>query len=634
MQINLKTEVHYLKLLLLRLAIVYLMCVLTRSIFYLGNQEALSGLDLGELLAIYFYALRFDTVSIFYVNLLFVVLHVLPTQLRERRVYQHLQKAVFYLSNGTMLFFELADVVYFPYSLKRMTGNDFGMGSDIKNLLPQFLSEFWWLLLIAGLILILMEWLYRKTEKKKIATQPKLLGQLIVLVFTIGATVLAMRGGFQLRPVVPLEASLYVDELRYMPLVSNTTLSLIHTWSNKGIEPKVYFEEGKEKEYFQLYNLPISDSMPAMQKKNVMIIVIESFGQGYVGWFGQNRFSRTPFLDSLINKGLLFEDAHANGLRSTQGIAAILGGIPSLMREHYIFSSYNTNKINGLGGLLKKEGYETSFFHGGHIGTMDFNKFAPLAGFNNYHGYETYVEATGNKTNYDGNWGAWDMPFYDYTIDQLALHKEPFASVLFSINPHHPYNVPESFDCNEEKPIWCAVRYADRSLQQFFEKAKQQAWFDNTLFVITADHIGAIMNPLNYQRERCFRIPILFYAPADSSLVGVQKGIMQQIDIIPTVLDYLDYPHSTKTFGVSKFDKTIKTNYAYVEHENTYQIINDSLILFFNGKKTINMANYLKDSSFSKNLIAKKPTEFKLLENTLKAIIQTHDHAIVNNQLN
>ena len=147
------------------------------------------------------------------------------------------------------------------------------------------------------------------------------------------------------------------------------------------------------------------------------------------------------------------------------------------MSEHYIFSSYNTNKINGLGGLLAKEGYETSFFHGGHIGTMDFNKFAPLAGFNAYHGYETYVENTKDETNYDGNWGAWDMPFYDYTIDQLVLHKEPFASVLFSINPHHPYNIPEDFDCNEDEAIWCAVRYADSALQRFFEMAKKQPWF-------------------------------------------------------------------------------------------------------------------------------------------------------------
>ena len=100
---------------------------------------------------------------------------------------------------------------------------------------------------------------------------------------------------------------------------------------------------------------------------------------------------------------------------------------------------------------------------------------------------------------------------------------------------------------------------------------------------------------------------------------------MQQIDIIPTVLGYLDYPHPIKTFGVSKFDESITNNYAYVEHENSYQIINDSLILFFNGEKTINVANYIRDTSFSKNLIHKFSKESKLLEYTLKSIIQTHD---------
>ncbi|MCP4443296.1 MAG: sulfatase-like hydrolase/transferase [Aureispira sp.] len=634
MQKRLKTEVHYAKLLLQRLAIVYLMYAIVRFVFYWYNQNAFGSLGGLELLSIFFYALRFDTSSIFYVNFLFIVLHVLPTKQREHSWYKRLQKVVFYAGNSTIIFFELVDTVYFPYSFKRMTGNEFEMGSDLKNLAPQFLKEFWWLLLVAGLIVVLMEWLYRKTEQKQLQEQPKLLGQTLVLVLMLGISIIGLRGGLQVRPVVPLMASKYVNDMRQMPLVSNTILSMIHTWNTKKMVPKVYFDEAEQKQFFDFYRPTVDTSVSRMKKKNVMIVVMESFGQEYVGWFGQQKPSRTPFFDSLINQGLLFKNAHANGLRSTEGITAVLAGIPALMNEHYIFSPYNGNKIDGLGTLLEREGYQTSFFHGGHIGTMDFDKFLPILGFKDYHGHENYVEATGKSDDYDGNWGTFDMPFFDYTIKELSSkHKEPFVSVLFSINPHHPYRVPDDFECDEEDPIWCAVRYADMAYRQFWEDAKKQPWFENTLFVFTADHIGTAIAEMTYQRERCFRIPILFHAPSDSSLKGVREDIMQQIDIIPTTLDYLNYPHDFKTFGISQFDESIKRKYAYARHEEVYQIINDSLILFFNGKNSVNMANYKKDTFFSYNLIKKMPKEFKLLEQTLKSIIQTHDHALVNNQL-
>ncbi len=271
MQKRLKTEVHYAKLLLQRLAIVYLMYAIVRFVFYWYNQNAFGSLGGLELLSIFFYALRFDTSSIFYVNFLFIVLHVLPTKQREHSWYKRLQKVVFYAGNSTIIFFELVDTVYFPYSFKRMTGNEFEMGSDLKNLAPQFLKEFWWLLLVAGLIVVLMEWLYRKTEQKQLQEQPKLLGQTLVLVLMLGISIIGLRGGLQVRPVVPLMASKYVNDMRQMPLVSNTILSMIHTWNTKKMVPKVYFDEAEQKQFFDFYRPTVDTSVSRMKKKNVMI---------------------------------------------------------------------------------------------------------------------------------------------------------------------------------------------------------------------------------------------------------------------------------------------------------------------------------------------------------------------------
>lgn len=631
---NFLNELQPLYRLLLRLLLLYAAMVLCRLLFWVYNADAFSGLTGGELLAIFFYALRFDTSSLLYVNALFILLHILPLPWRDRKGYERLQKGVFYCSNLPMFFLELSDVAYFPFAFRRMLRGDFHMQSDIKNLLPQFLSEFWWLIACFVLLIVLLEMGYRRTQRIRLQAT-RLWVQLVLFPICIGLVIIGMRGGLQLRPLMPQAAAQYVSDTRFMPLVSNTTLQLIHSFQQTSIQPKNYLPES---ELAQLFPLEQRPRLASMQRLNVVFLVIESFGCEYIGYFHPDRPSHTPFLDSLLssNKGLVFNNMYANGTRSTQGIVAIAGGFPSLMNDPFMFSSYQSNALVGMGNLLQKEGYETGFFHGGEVGTMDFDKFAKVVGFQHYHGRSQYIEDNDYpaERDYDGNWGVWDIPFYQYTLQQLNGYREPFFATIFTINPHHPFNVPADFEAQhpDTEKLWRAVRYADTALRFFWQQAQQQSWFQRTLFAITADHIGPVQSELYQQRVYRYRIPLWLHAPADTMLRGVHVYPTQQIDIQPTVLQYLGYPHPYPALGSDQLDSMNRRPYSYTYESGIYQIMDATYSLQFDGEHVIALFDHQRDPLLQQNRLGELPEVQARLEKQLKAAIQTHHRVLITNE--
>ncbi|MCH2022388.1 MAG: sulfatase-like hydrolase/transferase [Saprospiraceae bacterium] len=626
-----KNNLYYVSLLVKRLAIVYLLFAICRLLFYTYNATFFNEISALELGALFILALRFDTSSILYVNVLVVFMHIIPFSLRTTRWYQKLLKLVFLISNALVLFIELADIVYYPYAFRRMLRSDFDMSGDIQNLIPQFISEFWALMIIYIFLIGLTYYLYKKTEKDSIgplAFTP----QIILFIFFSAMTVLGMRGGFQLRPIMPVVASQYVSNIQYMPLVSNTTLGLIHSFFQREVKQKSYFNL---KTLERIYSLDKKATHTNFDKKNIVILVCESLGNEYVGFFGKGK-GNTPFLDSMLQEGVNFVNMYANGTRSTQGLAAINGSLPALMTDPFIFSAYQNNNIIGLGDLLIKEGYTNAFFHGGEVGTMGFDHFMPTVGIHNYFGRHHYLKENNYSKNqdYDGNWGVWDVPFYDYAIKKIGTFQQPFFTTLLSINVHHPFNVEPWFveQYPKRNKRQRAIKYADHNLKLFFEKASKYPWFDSTLFVITADHTGPNRSAQYMTREGCYRIPLLLYCPSDSSLIGVREEVTQQIDIMPTVLGYLGYSKAYKSFGVNKFDNSNTEHYSYTFEKDIYQIIANDFVLQFDGEKTIALYNKKNDINLRKNIASKHPDVIAKLERHLKAVIQTYNRVLIENK--
>jgi phosphoglycerol transferase MdoB-like AlkP superfamily enzyme len=614
-----------------RIGILVLVYFLCRVLFYSFNYHYLPGASP----LLFLYGVRFDLMAIVFTNILFIVFSILPFKFRGNKYYQICLKLLFLVPNSIALLANCIDIAYFKYTLRRTTGDIFhlqGMGKDIFNLLPQFLADYYYIILIwIGLIWLMIK-LYRKTEivflKENSSSVKYYALQILMMIVWVGAAIVAARGGTQGKPAEIITANRYANAT-LAPLVLNSPYTVLKTLERGSLVPNNYFDEATALTYFNPVKKPLY--LTTMKPMNVVIIIMESFSYEYSGLSGN--VSYTPFLDSIAKEALLFSNAYANTKSSVNGIPAILAGIPQLMNQPFISSSYGANKITSFATLLKDEGYHSSFFHGGNNGTMGFDDFISLAGFDLYYGRVEYEKDKKNKgADYDGLWGIYDDKFFKHYAQKLNQLPQPFFSSIFSLSSHHPYKIPEPFNSSIAEGslnIHKSIRYADMALADLFENIKNTPWFDNTLFVITADHTGDPETSYYGNRVGMLRIPIVFYQPGSVSLKGENKKVIQQIDILPSVMHLLGYEKPYFCFGENVFEES-EENYAVMAYGDLYQIINSEKALFFDGSEITAMYDLKQDSLLYNNLIHNGNNDDRL-SNRLKSIIQQYNHSLINN---
>ena len=614
-----------------RISFLILLYATCRLCFLIANRQEFNLNTPVSTLLLFIYGIRFDLSAIFLTNSIFILVCLAPNPFNLHKYYDFFLKVLFVITNSFFLLLNLIDTAYFPFIHKRMQSDAFGFingnkGNEFYRLLPHFLMEYWYLWLTFFLFVFLLINFYNRTEKLKLKVQQSFKNyfySIVIFLISTGCSILAIRGGFQMKPLNIIHASEMV-EVQNSPIILNTPFTILTTFKRKNLKPVDYFSENEMKAFYNKQKKGYS-SKP-FNRKNVVIIIIESLSKKHIGYF--NGSNQTPFLDSLFSESLVFSNAFANAKESIQGIPAITASIPSLQEEPFIFSPYSGNRITSIANTLKKENYNTSFFHGGSNGTMGFNSYCKMAGFDEYYGRDEY----NNEKDFDGEWGIWDEPFLENFSDQLSNKKEPFMSTVFTLNTHHPFTIPEKYkDKFQQKghPFLTCVRYADYAISRFFEKAKKTAWFNNTIFVITADHTAPIKINDNLNVLDDYRIPIVFYDP-NGTLKGIDNKIANQIDILPSILSLLNFPHNYFTIGKNLFEK--ENNFFSINYNaGIYEYIDTSYCYQFNGQQGIALFNWKKDSSFHFNLISKINGED--CSNNLKKMIQLFNYSMINNML-
>ncbi|MBI9039554.1 MAG: sulfatase-like hydrolase/transferase [Bacteroidales bacterium] len=633
--------------LLLKLAIILDLFWMSRLLLWVFNPSYFSELGFCGFFEVLFYGLRFDISALMMVNLPIIFLWVLPFNFTYNKIYQKITCFIFYLFNSIALAANFIDIIYFRFTLKRTSGDIFNYfaneDSQFLGLIPQFIIDFWYILLIWLAFIFLMIFLCKKIHAELRSSQKstiKVVSSRILFFFLfLFISIIGIRGGFQLKPISIIHAGTYAEG-KNLPLILNTPFSIIKTINQNALKSVKYFK--KEEEAASIYS-PVhkvfSDSLfEEFRNFNVVIIIMESFSSEHIAALNPkldlessigNYKGFTPFLDSLINESLVF-NGFANGKRSIEGIPAILSSIPTLMNYDFITSIYSGNKVSSIANLLKEKAYSTAFFHGGTNGTMGFEAFTKMAGFDKYYGRSEY----NNENDYDGKWGIYDEEFFQYFANELNETKEPFLSVFFSLSSHHPYSIPEKHKNKFRKgqlEIHESIGYSDYSLGEFFKTASKMPWFENTLFVITADHTSENYYPEYQTMVGNYSIPIVFYKP-NSRLQGSAETIAQQIDIMPSILSFLNYDKDFIAFGNDLF--TAKSdNFAVSYLNGNYQLIKDDYVLSFNGKESHYLYNFKKDNLLKNNLIEKENRVVKEMEIFLKAIIQQYNDRMINNKL-
>jgi len=525
----------------------------------------------------------------------------------------------------------LADVMYFQYTFKRATGDALDLlvlGGDFIRLLPQFLYDFWYLVLSWVALMWFSNKLYTRFGNPPQEKTSGVKMQLLWLVGIVLMSIIAGRGGLQLKPIGIITAGFNTSP-QNIPLVLNTPFTVLTTLGKEELEEVSFF---KQDELAAVYS-PVhqySAAPDSVKALNVVVLIMESFSSEYSAVFGNRSNTFTPTLDSLSGNGMVFLRCFANGRKSIEGIPAITAGLPNLMDEPYITSIFAGNNVQSIAGNLAGNGYSSSFYHGGANGTMGFDAFAIVSGYQRYEGRKEYD----NDAYFDGKWGIFDEEYFQYFKEGLDQQQQPFSSCFVSLSSHNPYIIPKRYDSVFKAgplPIHQSIQYADYAMGQFFEAAAQTDWFDNTLFVITADHCAQAEDNYYKNRVGMYSVPLLFYHPK-GGLKGVSNRVTQQIDILPSVMDYLGYGSAFVGFGNSVFEEE-NGGFAINYLNGLHQLIQADYVLQFNGVETVGLYNYEVDKNLSNNLARSESEVTVPMEKLLKGIIQSYNYRLIHNQL-
>ena len=620
--------------LLLAYAVYFLARIIYLTINYSYFYQDLTLVHLFELLGA---GLVFDTSAILVTNIPYIVLMLLPWQGKERPAYQQLCRWVFVIVNSLALAINLIDACYFRFTMRRTTTTVFSEFANEQNLGSIFFTETLNHLYLVFLFAFVAWGLYQLARYSTLRHDSLHwwhydVAMLLSLAFVAPFVVAGIRGGFAtaVRPITISNANQYVNLPIEAALVLNTPFSLYRTIGKDVFSVPDYFASEQELEaYYSPVHRPASG---IMDKKNVVVLIVESFGREYIGALNpclddSQYKGYTPCIDSLIARSITFSHTYCNGRKSIDGMPSILSSIPMFI-EPFFLTPASMNHVSGLASILGGEGYQTAFFHGAQRGSMGFQAFARSTGFKDYYGREDFSrdKRFGGEQEFDGTWAIWDEPFLQYYCAKMSEMKEPFMTAVFTASSHHPYAVPEKY--RERFPeegieIHKCIRYTDMALGEFFRSASRQPWFKNTIFVLTSDHTNLSDHDYYQTDLGGFCSPIIIYEPGNADLQpAVQDKIAQQIDILPTVLGMLHYPKPYFAFGIDVLNTPAEDTWAVNYLNGIYQYVKHGHVLQFDGQRT--RAVYaLTDSLMKHNLVGNCPDQ-ESMEHELKAIIQQY----------
>lgn len=292
-------------------------------------------------------------------------------------------------------------------------------------------------------------------------------------------------------------------------------------------------------------NLERSIENPGPEKKlNVVLISVESFSADFMAHFG-NKKNITPFLDSLAEHSLLFTNLYATGTRTVRGLEALSLCIPPTPGQS-IVRRPNNEGLFSLGKVFQQKGYRSEYIYGGYGYFDNMNYFFS----NNSYEVTDRTALKDSEINYENIWGVADENLFSLAIKNLDAHtpeRPVFAHVMTTSN-HRPFTYPDGrIDIPSHTGRKGAVKYTDYAIGRFIHEASRKPWFNNTIFIIVADHCASSAGKTELPIEK-YHIPMLIYSPAHVQ-PAVMNRLMSQIDIGPTVLGLLNFSYTSKFFG-------------------------------------------------------------------------------------
>jgi phosphoglycerol transferase MdoB-like AlkP superfamily enzyme len=548
---------------------------LLRVIFLLYHIKlvALEHIKPGEALLSFWYALKLDTATTGYILIIPALILLIQGLFKANwlnivnKVYTYI--LIFCWSLITAI--ELASFSEWKYKLN--TGafvHLHNLGEAYQSISAlQFFSLLLFLIIVSGSSYILYSRIFYLSVKER---SRYIIYPFIFFIVAIPSLFVMLRGGFN--DIAISESSAFYSN---HSILNWTAVNSGYHLAFNVLETSRY----KKSNNYQFYNIQdarntVNDilrtekdttiSILKNTRPNIVILLMESWTADLIESLGAKP-GITPEFAKLEKDGLLFTHFYCSGNRSHEGIASIIGGLPALPYTTFTANPVKFPKFPSLVQRLDKEGYNSSFYYGGQL---DYgNLRAYLLG--------NHCEQLVEERNIDpgiprGRLGVHDQYLYQKHIEDLKNIKEPFFSVVFSLSSHSPYDYPMEpvIDwAGPENPFINSAYYTDKCLGEYFEMARKQPWFDNTLFIIVADHGHNSYKNWRYESYEYHHIPLMFYGKVlKEEFRGIKDDrIADNSSIAKTLLKQLNLPAEEFKWGSDLFNP-----YA---PEFAYMVLND-----------------------------------------------------------
>ena len=579
-----------LALLVWRIVLLYAVLMLCRTAFYLYNAAVLGPLTWAEAWPLLAGALKFDTASVVYADGVFILLSLLPLPLRERRWYRAVLFWYYVAVNAVLVVAtNLADTVYFRYTQKRFTADEifFADNDNSLQLVGKFMAENWYLVLLWIALTALLAWGYRRRVREESIFSrgwAYYIGNTVIFAAAAGLSVTGMRGGMtrMTRPITLSNATLYTADSGKANLILSNPFCILRTIGSAGsVKYKKHFAPEELARRFTPVHQPADSAAVNLAGRNVVVFIMESMSAEHSAYLCPEVYADrevkgfTPFLDSLMQNGLVFKRMYANGTRSIQAMPSVLGSLPSF-RTPFVLMPQSLGESRQLPAMLADKGYATLFFCGSEHGSMGFGAYARSAGVERLVSREDY-EARHGTGDFDGYWGIWDEPFLQFMGEELAATPEPFFATLFTLSSHHPFVVPEQYAAtlpDGYTRIHKGVAYDDQAFRRFFHRFGGEEWFRRTIFVFVADHVSS-----EKFAEKTRSYPgnmhiVGFIHTPDGALQGEVREVTQQLDIMPTVLGLTGNTEPYFAFGRDVLNEPQRPRWS-VSYDGKFRALTD-----------------------------------------------------------
>ena len=577
-----------------RLVVLYAVLLLCRVVFYLYNAQLIGPIPGSEVMTLLAGALKFDTASVVYADGIFILLALLPLRLRQRRWYRRLMFGYYVVVNSLLVVAtNLADTVYFRYTQKRFTADEifFADNDNSLQLVGKFMAENWYLVVVWIVLTALLVVGYRRRVREESLLRsgwPYYAGGVAILALGAGLSIAGMRGGMtrMTRPITLSNATLYTSESGKANLILSNPFCILRTaGSSSSVKFRTFYTADELPRLFTPVHQPVDSTAVNLAGRNIMIFILESMSAEHSAYLCPEIYADlpqkgfTPFLDSLMRRGLTFRRMYANGTRSIQAMPSVLGSIPSF-RTPFVLMPQSLGKSRQLPAILADKGYSTAFFCGSEHGSMGFGAYARSAGVERLVSREDY-EARHGREDFDGYWGIWDEPFLQFLGEELGTMPEPFFATLFTLSSHHPFVVPEKYAAtlpDGYTRIHKGVAYDDQAFRRFFERYGSEEWFRRTIFVFVADHVSS-EKFAEQTRSYPGNMHILgfIYTP-DGALRGEVTGITQQLDLMPTLLGIVGNREPYFAFGRDVLNESDRPQWS-VSYDGEFRALTDEGIV-------------------------------------------------------